>query len=624
MHTLDKSNKHFSRLILATVISFGFLLLVGSFIRLQISNKAFYQRQSHNNSIRAQSLYPVRGLIRDRTGRILVDTRAQFSAAVIPVNVSKKSQQQVCEILGLDSIQIKKKIEDEYGFHPVIIARDISQEQLVAIEENRIDLPGVITLEVPKRYYPEQVNSPHIFGTIGEVNKAEQIINPVYESGDLVGKSGIEKKYDIDLRGAKGVRYLRVDASGKDIGVYDETQDVLPIHGNDLYLHLDYNTQLFAESLLVDHRGALVAIDVRNGGILALASKPDYDPRLLSGKIDAKIWKALVEDEAHPLYSRAIQSAYPPGSTYKIVAAIAALQEKIITPRWEANCPGSFRIGRKTIRCWRPEGHGTLDLYGAIKNSCNVYFYKLGLKIGLDFWSKYSKMLGFGSKTGIDLPNENKGLVPTRDFFDRVYGKYGWTRGNLANLAIGQGELLVTPLQLAQFAMILANKGVYYTPHLVQKMYDFQTHSFINFPTEAKYVKGISKDVYDVVREGMHQVVNGGTGWLGKVPGIDMAGKTGTAQNPHGEPHAWFMAFAPYESPEIAIAVIVENAGGGGAIAAPIARKFLEKYFYNKLIVRPVAVKDTTNALHEDSMLIPIRTDSLQPMQLFLPDEGIH
>ncbi|HID39469.1 MAG TPA: penicillin-binding protein 2, partial [Calditrichaeota bacterium] len=187
-----------------------------------------------------------------------------------------------------------------------------------------------------------------------------------------------------------------------------------------------------------------------------------------------------------------------------------------------------------------------------------------------------------------------------------------------------QGELLVTPLQLAQFAMIPANKGVYYTPHLVQKMYDFQTHSFINFPTEAKYVKGISKDVYDVVREGMHQVVNGGTGWLGKVPGIDMAGKTGTAQNPHGEPHAWFMAFAPYESPEIAIAVIVENAGGGGAIAAPIARKFLEKYFYNKLIVRPVAVKDTTNALHEDSMLIPIRTDSLQPMQLFLPDEGIH
>ena len=621
MHTLERSNKHFHRIVLAVFFSLGFVLLAVSFIRLQISNKAMYQRQSRNNSIRAESLYPVRGLIRDKTGRILVDTRAQFSAAVIPVSITAQSLRRACEILGLDTVFVQKKIKNGVGFRPVIIDRDISQEQLVAIEENRIDLPGIITLEVPKRFYANNVNSPHIFGTIGEVNKAEQIINPIYEAGDLVGKSGIEKKYDLDLRGTKGVRYLRVDASGKTLGAYDESQNISPVHGNDIYLHLDYSMQQFAESLLVDYRGALVAIDVRDGGIIAMASKPDYDPRLLSGKIDPEIWKRLIEDENHPLYSRAIQSAYPPGSTYKIVAAIAALQEKIITPQWEATCNGSFRLGRKTIRCWNPNGHGTLDLYGAIKNSCNVYFYKLGLKIGLDFWSKYSKMLGFGSKTGIDLPNENSGLVPTREFFDRVYGKNGWTRGNLANLAIGQGELLVTPLQLAQFAMILANKGVYYTPHMVEKMYDFSARAFINFPKEVNYVKGISKDVYDVVREGMHRVVNGGTGWLGRVPGIDMAGKTGTAQNPHGEPHAWFMAFAPYESPEVAISVIVENAGGGGAIAAPIARKFLEKYFYGKLIARPVVKKDKSGSA-QDSLLFPIPNDSLQPMQLFLPDEG--
>jgi penicillin-binding protein 2 len=324
----------------------------------------------------------------------------------------------------------------------------------------------------------------------------------------------------------------------------------------------------------------------------------------------------LQNDESRPLFSRAIQSGYPPGSTFKIVAAVAALQEGIITPSWKATCPGYYKLGRKTIHCWKGDGHGTLDLKLAIKNSCNVYFYQLGLKIGLDVWSKYSKIFRFGVPTGIDLTSENKGLVPTVDYFNRLYGVNGWTKGNLANLAIGQGELLTTALQLGQFAMILANKGIYHTPHMVDHVYDYSTQSIINFPMDTKYITGISDEVYDVVREGMRMVCNGGTGWLGRVPSIETAGKTGSAQNPHGETHALFIGFAPYENPEIAIAVIAENAGGGGAIAAPIARKFMEIYFFGKIIPRPVAKIDSTNLYDIDSLINPFDINPIRPIRI--------
>ncbi len=232
-------------------------------------------------------------------------------------------------------------------------------------------------------------------------------------------------------------------------------------------------------------------------------------------------------------------------------------------------------------------------------------------------------MMRFGSKTGIDLPNENAGLVPSREYFDKVFGKNGWTRGNLANLAIGQGELLTTPLQIAQLAMIMANRGVYYVPRLVDHIYEYDSGRTVDFPVETKYITGISQEVYDIVREGMHQVVNGGTGWQARVPGIDMAGKTGTAQNPHGEAHAWFMGFAPYEHPQVAIAVVVENGGGGGAVAAPIARLFLEKYFYGKILPRPVIKKDSTNT-EQVIPVAPINIEALNPMLFRAPGDTLY
>ncbi|MHB2154731.1 penicillin-binding protein 2 [Calditrichota bacterium GD2] len=610
MRYFDQTQRSRRFLISATFLVLSFFILLLGFFNLQVLHRQYYLDISIHNVIRQVKINPVRGLILDRDGDILVDNRPSFSAALIRAHTADSTINRVAHFLGMKVNDIKARLRKSPRFAPTIIRRDLDEQTRTLLEENQYFLPGFELILDFKRYYPQEINSPHIFGYIGEVNEREQKQDPRYELGDMIGKAGLERYYDIELRGIKGVRYVRVDASGKMLGDYDPELNVPAIHGSDLYLTLDYDLQKFAESLMIDRRGSLVAIDVRTGGILALVSKPDYDIRALSGKIDADVWKALIEDKAHPLYSRSIQSAYPPGSTYKIVAAIAALQENIITPSWKAYCPGYFRLGRKVIRCWNPKGHGELDLYGAIKNSCNVYFYQLGLKIGLETWSKYSKILGFGRKTGIDLPNENAGLVPTIQYFNRIYGENGWTRGNLANLAIGQGELLTTPLQIAQFVMILANRGVYYRPHLVDHLYNYQTHKTIYFPTESRVVSEVSSEVFDIVREGMHQVVNGGTGWLGKVPGIDMAGKTGTSQNPHGEPHAWFMAFAPYSHPEVAIAVIVENGGSGGGVAAPIARKFLEMYFYNRLIPRPVIKKDT---LQVEEGINPLPIDSLAP-----------
>ncbi|MCB0281969.1 MAG: penicillin-binding protein 2 [Calditrichaeota bacterium] len=613
MRETNKQDLENRRIIATVFILLFFVILAYGFARLQVIKKDFYTQKSLDNSVRRVTTLPVRGLIKDSKDRILVDNNASFTVAVIPKVVSDSVLIKVAKLLDTDLQKIRETIRKEYGFRPVKIAHDVPYETIIYLEENRLSYPGIITSLEPKRFYREGVYSPHIFGSLGEVTPEEQSKNPQYDQGDIVGKTALEKKYDSDLRGSKGAEYVRVDASGRELGYFNVDRNVEPVHGSDLHLYFDYGLQQFAESLMVDYQGSLVALDTRNGGVIALVSKPDYDPRLLTGKIDPDEWNQLLTDETHPLYSRSIQSVYPPGSTYKIVAAIAALEENIIDPSWSIYCPGYFQLGRRTIHCWNVKGHGKVDLNGAIRGSCNVYFYQLGLKIGLDVWSKYSKMLAFGETTGIDLPNESKGLVPTESFFNKRYGKNGWTKGNLANLAIGQGELLVTPLQLAQFAMILANKGVYYKPHLLNYLYNHTTESRTYYPTDTRYVTGISDANYDIVREAMRSVVEGGTGWAGKVPGIEMAGKTGTAQNPHGDSHAWFMAFAPFDLPEIAISVIVENGGGGSVVAAPIARKFMEKYFYNKLIPRPVAKK--TTPAHADSVA-PINLENIFPIDI--------
>jgi penicillin-binding protein 2 len=594
MSELSRQQHKARRYVFNVTIIFLFVVLYVGFFKIQVAGSEKYYEIALDNSVRQLTQYPVRGTIRDVNGQILVDDRPSFFVSVIPRQMTDRTIDTLARIILEDPVSIREKIKGRGTYRPVFIKKDLEYRIIAELEERRLDLPGVLVEVESKRFYPDGVFSPHIFGYVGEVDREEAEKNSDLEAGELIGKKGLEREYDTSLRGTKGVYFASVDAEGRDLGMINPDRNIEPISGSDLYLTLDYNYQQFAESLMVDKRGAIVALDPRNGRVIAFVSKPDYDPRLLSGKITQEVWSKLQGDTAHPLYSRGIQSVYPPGSTYKLVAAFAALQEGIITPKWAAYCPGWFKLGRKTIHCWNTKGHGNINLQDAIIGSCNVFFYQLGLKIGIETWAKYSKMFLFGELTGIDLPNESKGLVPTYDYYIKKYGPNGWTRGNLANLAIGQGELLTTPLQMAQLAMFIANRGVVHRPHIAHYLYNKQTNERSFFPTETNYIQGISEEVYDLIRESMHLVVAKGTGRSGSVPGIEVAGKTGTAQNPHGESHAWFIAFAPYKDPVIAMAVIVENGGGGAAVAAPIASKCMEKFFYDRLLPRTYMKKDTT------------------------------
>ncbi len=573
-------NLRLKKYVFYTILGMLFLILYIGFFRLQITQSSLYSERSLKNSVRVVTQIPVRGNIYDRNGNLIVDNRPGFSLYLVPDKTTDHTIETISRLSHISEKDIGDKLKKTGRFQPVKIVRQIDLKKLTWIQENVLDLPGVEWKIEPIRHYARRSGLAHLLGTLGEVDDRELESFTNLDEGDIVGKKAVERVYDKELRGRKGFDYVKVDALGRVVDELTNEDEALAYPGDELTLTIDMRLQAYADTLLEGQRGALVAIDTRTGGILTLISKPDYDLGDFTGIVDPLVWNKLINDPHHPLYDRAYQNAYPPGSVYKLVAAIAALNEKIITPNWTADCPGYFVLGRRTIHCWNSAGHGTLNLAGAIKNSCNVYFYKLGLLIGIDLWTKYSRLFHFGQKTGVELTNENSGLVPSREYYDRVYGKNRYTQGMLANLAIGQGELLVTPLQMAQFTTILANKGTLHHPHLGLSLFDpvkKQRHE-LDFGTER--ISGIDSSVYDFVLKGMREVVDGGTGWRAGLYGIQVAGKTGTAQNPHGKSHAWFIGFAPYQNPEIAVAVVIENGGSGGGVAAPIAGAFLKKYFF--------------------------------------------
>lgn len=559
------------------------LVLLGGFYNLQILQESIYSGKSEENSVKRETQIPVRGLIYDRNGWLIVDNRPSFSLYLVPAQTTPQTISTLSEILGVNESQFKKNFRRARRFQPIKIARYVDISTLTKLQEDKLNLPGLEWKVEPKRHYYYERSFAHILGTLGEIGEEQLDTNPEYEPGDLVGKKGVEQALDDQLRGEKGYRYVKVDALGRTVGVVENLshgEKAVSSPGYDLYLTLDARLQLFADSLFGDHNGALVAIDVRNGEIISMASKPDYDLSLFAEAIEPEMWNLLMADSLKPLFDRATQATYPPGSTYKMIAAIAAFNEGIISPQWTIFCPGYYRIGQRVIRCWKGDGHGEMNLLSAIKYSCNVYFYQVGLKIGIDHWSRYSQLFRFGKKTGIELKTEKGGLVPSEDYYNRVYGKNGWTKGLLANIAIGQGELLVTPLQMAQFAMILANSGTYYRPHLTKKLVNKISNEPDTLSNPPYKLEGIKPEVFEFIREGMHQVVAGGTGWRASIWRISGAGKTGTAQNPHGVSHAWFIGFTPFEEPEIAIAIILEHGGSGGGAAAPIAGEYFRRYFH--------------------------------------------
>jgi penicillin-binding protein 2 len=552
-------------------------------IQLQILYHEEYGKKSEENSIRTIPREPVRGYLYDRSGRLVVDNRPSFTVTIMPFEFNRKTIPRLASLLSLDSAFIADRLKrgEAYSrFAPVKIRRDLDFPRLAALEENRQLLPGVDVQVESKRAYVSSATASHILGYLKEVSESQlRSLGPEYGQGDVVGSAGIEAQYENLLRGEKGAEYSVVNVRGQVVGSFENGRnDMPPVDGSTLVLTMDFDLQAYAESLMTGRRGAVVAIDPTTGGILAMVSKPDYDLSLFSGVTSPELWRALNEDESKPLFNRATLTRYPPGSTFKMIVALAALEGKVVSPSWRVNCTGAFRFGNKVFKDLHV--HGSTDMWEAIQRSCNVYFYQLMLKLGLDPWADMAHQFGFGTMTGVDIPEENPGLLPTTAYMNRRYGPHGWTRGFLVSLGIGQGELGVTPLQMACYAAALGTRGELHQPHTVLGSADRSALQRVDTLLYGTRAIVLSPATWSVVREGMRRAVMepGGTGSLARIPGIQVAGKTGTAQNPHGPDHAWFVGFAPFENPQIAIAVLVENAGFGGAYAAPIAGKCMERF----------------------------------------------
>jgi penicillin-binding protein 2 len=563
-------------------------VIVAKLFAMQVISADFYKRASETNGIRMVPILAPRGLITDRKGEILVKSRASYSMFLLPYEVENLDAMVVrlSSVMRQPAEEIKEKIKLGWQgkFQPIRLKRDVDFATVAYIEEHTLEFPGITFQVESTRQYPDDNKGSHIWGYVGEITEQE-LTRPKYAGyviGDIIGKEGIEKQYEEPLRGQNGYKYLEVTATGKILGEYPGRSRLNPIRGSALSLEIDWGVQKVAEEeLKARGSGAVVAIDVRDGGVLALASVPDFDANAFSGVITHEEWEAVSLDSLHPLFNRAIKGTFPPGSTMKIFTAAAGLEYGHIdvTTRFDA-CRGARRFGNRVFKCWRKEGHGSLNVIDAIIQSCDVYFYQLGVRDGIADWGKMAKGCFFGQKTGIDLPGELAGLAPDQAYFDKRYGEAGWTKYLVVNLSIGQGEILVTPLQMAAIYAAIANGGNIYKPRLVSKIITADNDTTY-FPPEKKGVLPISSYNLAILKEALKGVVNapGGTAHQAAVKGYTVAGKTGTAQNPHGNDHAWFVCYAPAENPEIAVAVLVENAGHGGSVAAPIAKKVLEQYF---------------------------------------------
>ncbi len=517
--------------------------------------------------------------------------RPSYSIYLVPYEVKNldSTSEKLAVVLGREPEQIRKQIRLGWQgrFQPIRLKRDLDFNTVCFLEEHSLDFPGVTFQVEPTRQYPENNAGSHIWGYVGEVTESDlaDAAYKEYSLGDVVGKDGLEKQYEHYLKGQSGLQYLEVTAGGKILGSLAGKERIKPVRGSEMILEIDWELQKIAETDLAERgSGAVVALDPRDGGIRILCSVPDFDANLFSGVISPEDWNAVMNDSLHPLFNRAIKGTYPPGSTMKPFTAAMGLENDLITESttFEA-CPGARRFGDRIFKCWKPNGHGKLDLVDAIIQSCDVYFYQLGVLGGLDLWSETASANRFGLKTGVDMPGELDGLVPTASYFDSRYGVRGWTKYLVVNLAIGQGELLVTPLQMAVLFAALGNGGVIHKPRLVSSIFSPLDGEVIDVVPEVVGHLNISDENLAVLKKALIGVVNGqhGTAHAAAVKNVIVAGKTGTAQNPHGEDHAWFICYAPAESPEIAVAVLVENAGHGGSVAAPLAGKILRKYFEN-------------------------------------------
>jgi penicillin-binding protein 2 len=582
-----------TRLRVLTIIGVAlFFLIIARLVQFQLVFGARYFRLAEMNRIRQIIVPAPRGRIFDRNGTLLASTRPAFSISVTPAETDSGAIDKLSTIINTPFPEIWQKVERNRTLAlPITIKRDIGDDLVAKIEENSNLLPGVEVEVEPLRYYPFADTFSHVLGYVNEIREDELKRDSSYNPSNCLGRAGVEEKYEEYLRGHDGMKFIEVDSRGKEVGLLYEKKPVAAQSGADLYLTIDASLQRFACRALKDYdQAAIVGIDLNDGGIICLVSKPGFDPNILLGPLPAEEWNKLINDRGKPFFNRATMSGYPPGSTFKPCIALAGLENGLLTRNtYFQPCTGKFQFGNRIFKCWTV--HGQLNLIDAITQSCNIYFYQTGLKVGLDFITQTALKCGFGKATGIDLPEESPGLIPTRKYLEQRYGKNRWTKGILLNLGIGQGEILVTPLQLANFYASIAGNSAFFTPHLLKKIVS-KDKLMYNYTPRKKNASLLAKN-YEIIKEALFYAVERGTGAAAKVEAVVIAGKTGTAQNPFGEDHAWFVGYAGKPNPTVLFCVIVENAGKGGAISAPIARELFRYYFQ---LPAPVTGSDSITA----------------------------
>jgi penicillin-binding protein 2 len=581
-----------SRVFWITLFVFAaFLTLVIRLWYLQVVQGSSLRALSESNRLRQITLSDQRGRIYDRNGIELVSSRASFNVTLRREDIPDLDEllDRLAKLITFDREKAKTKILSIPAFSPYVLAYDIERDEAARIEERRYELPGVLLEIVPIRNYRHGSFAAHLLGYLSEISKKQlqQAFFDGYRQGDIIGVYGIEKSFEPILHGKRGRKIVEVDAAGRELEVVSSMPSV---SGHDLYLSIDHRTQVTAEKAMSGRRGAVVAIKPNTGEILAMVSEPAFNPNQFAVGVERGYWNTLVGDEYHPLNNRAIQGLYAPGSTYKIIVAAAALEEGVIDENTTFFCPGYYKLGRRLYRCWRRGGHGKVNLHKALAESCDVYFYQAGFKTGVDRIAETAKRFGLDGISGINLEHEKDGLVPTTTWKENNRNE-PWIAGETLSISIGQGFNLATPLQMARVIAAIASDGWMANPRLIRLENDYEMDRLYL----GGHLVGTSQEHLELIREGLLSAVNErkGTGWRARIRGVKVAGKTGTTQvvrlkvteklKPEETPeklrdHAWFVGFAPYEKPEIAVAVVVEHGGSGGVVAAPIVRKVIKAY----------------------------------------------
>lgn len=585
------------RFVIAGLIIVISVLYIVRLFNLQVADETF-KKNADSNAFLRKTIYPSRGMIYDRMGRLIVFNQPAYDVMVIPKEIHDLDSLDLCSTLQITLPELRKKFEEMRdtrrnpgysSFTQQVLIRHLSLEDYGRLQEKLYRFPGFFIQKKTLRKY-NSTSGANILGNIREVNQNDIDNDPYYRAGDYTGDLGIEKSYETYLRGKKGQEILIRDAHGRIQGRFENgARDVAPVSGKDLTLSIDYNLQEYGEKLMQGKIGAIVAIEPATGEILALVSSPGYDPSLLIGRDRGKNYRELVNNRYKPLFDRAIMAAYPPGSQFKPTQGLIFLQEGMVGLGTMFPCHRGYINGRLKVGC---HGHESpISLKPAIRTSCNAYFC-WGFKTMIDkrskygtpakafeIWKNYLVEMGFGYKLGVDLPGESRGFIPNSKFYNKVYGENRWSANTVISVAIGQGEILATPLQIANLSATIANRGWYYTPHVVRRI------SSTKLPAQytTRHTPHINKNYYQDIAEGMRMAVVGGTCRQAQFGDIEVCGKTGTAQNPHGRDHSAFMGFAPMNNPKIAICVYVENAGFGATFGVPIGGLMMEKYLTGKI-----------------------------------------